>query len=147
MRSPLSGLLRRLGEERPHERAQLVAAAVGARRPSLPALADGHGHRHFLLALVAKELVERHGHSSSRPRRSPCLAQVHDDRFHLRVLLDPLVASLADRKSTRLNSSHGYISYAVFCLKKKKKKTRFILTPNSTASQSLCRHLHADAHP
>src|SRR2546422_7832311 len=27
---------------------------------------------------------------------------------------------LADRKSTRLNSSHGYISYAVFCLKKKK---------------------------
>src|SRR2546429_6022939 len=28
-----------------------------------------------------------------------------------------------DRKSTRLNSSHGYITYAVFCLKKKKKKT------------------------
>src|SRR3989449_4472661 len=28
--------------------------------------------------------------------------------------------SLGDRKSTRLNSSHGYISYAVFCLKKKK---------------------------
>src|SRR2546422_6040100 len=33
------------------------------------------------------------------------------------VTLQPL-----DRKSTRLNSSHGYISYAVFCLKKKKKK-------------------------
>src|SRR2546422_7257242 len=31
--------------------------------------------------------------------------------------------SPADRKSTRLNSSHGYISYAVFCLKKKKKTT------------------------
>src|SRR5205809_5160163 len=29
-----------------------------------------------------------------------------------------------DRKSTRLNSSHGYISYAVFCLKKKKKKRK-----------------------
>src|SRR2546422_8363804 len=29
---------------------------------------------------------------------------------------------VGDRKSTRLNSSHGYISYAVFCLKKKKKK-------------------------
>src|SRR3989449_6124467 len=28
-----------------------------------------------------------------------------------------------DRKSTRLNSSHGYISYAVFCLKKKKRKS------------------------
>src|SRR2546422_5618192 len=30
------------------------------------------------------------------------------------------VELLKDRKSTRLNSSHGYISYAVFCLKKKK---------------------------
>src|SRR2546422_3016588 len=29
----------------------------------------------------------------------------------------------ADRKSTRLNSSHGYISYAVFCLKKKKRNS------------------------
>src|SRR2546430_3000765 len=37
--------------------------------------------------------------------------------------LDPLIrANLAkDRKSTRLNSSHSQISYAVFCLKKKKK--------------------------
>src|SRR2546422_7010374 len=33
-----------------------------------------------------------------------------------------LNVGLIDRKSTRLNSSHGYISYAVFCLKKKKKK-------------------------
>src|SRR2546422_11334726 len=33
----------------------------------------------------------------------------------------PLVG---DRKSTRLNSSHGYISYAVFCLKKKKNHTQ-----------------------
>src|SRR2546422_4440858 len=32
--------------------------------------------------------------------------------------VDPLLDRL-DRKSTRLNSSHGYISYAVFCLKKK----------------------------
>src|SRR2546422_7186885 len=31
---------------------------------------------------------------------------------------------IQDRKSTRLNSSHGYISYAVFCLKKKKKKNK-----------------------
>src|SRR5687768_18484278 len=32
------------------------------------------------------------------------------------------IRTARDRKSTRLNSSHGYISYAVFCLKKKKKK-------------------------
>src|SRR2546422_1252489 len=31
-----------------------------------------------------------------------------------------------DRKSTRLNSSHGYISYAVFCLKKKKQQRRIV---------------------
>src|SRR2546429_3877345 len=37
-----------------------------------------------------------------------------------------------DRKSTRLNSSHGYISYAVFCLKKKKK----------TMSTSVCYSTH-----
>src|SRR5687768_18361934 len=35
-----------------------------------------------------------------------------------------------DRKSTRLNSSHGYISYAVFCLKKKKNKNIVILVLN-----------------
>src|SRR2546422_5875257 len=33
-------------------------------------------------------------------------------------------AATLDRKSTRLNSSHGYISYAVFCLKKKKCRRR-----------------------
>src|SRR2546422_4393755 len=33
-------------------------------------------------------------------------------------------ALTTDRKSTRLNSSHGYISYAVFCLKKKKRKNK-----------------------
>src|SRR2546422_430898 len=33
-----------------------------------------------------------------------------------------------DRKSTRLNSSHGYISYAVFCLKKKKKTEKTSLS-------------------
>src|SRR5947208_9771816 len=36
--------------------------------------------------------------------------------------------SSTDRKSTRLNSSHQIISYAVFCLKKKKKKNRVIKT-------------------
>src|SRR5205809_3418534 len=35
-----------------------------------------------------------------------------------------VVSIFLDRKSTRLNSSHGYISYAVFCLKKKRTGTR-----------------------
>src|SRR2546429_6064279 len=34
-------------------------------------------------------------------------------------LVQPWLGAQIDRKSTRLNSSHGYISYAVFCLKKK----------------------------
>src|SRR2546422_7502005 len=34
----------------------------------------------------------------------------------------PSCSRIRDRKSTRLNSSHGYISYAVFCLKKKKQE-------------------------
>src|SRR2546429_2611807 len=40
---------------------------------------------------------------------------MRQEEAHRRARLD-----LEDRKSTRLNSSHGYISYAVFCLKKKK---------------------------
>src|SRR2546426_8407579 len=39
-----------------------------------------------------------------------------------------------DRKSTRLNSSHLVISYAVFCLKKKKKLNRHHTVPDSTSS-------------
>src|SRR2546429_5999678 len=56
--------------------------------------------------------------------RSP-FKQQHDLLF-LPHFLDAHVLRLSsaddrDRKSTRLNSSHGYISYAVFCLKKKRK--------------------------
>src|SRR3712207_7238734 len=40
---------------------------------------------------------------------------------HALGLLGELAGDLVDRKSTRLNSSHANISYAVFCLKKKKK--------------------------
>src|SRR2546422_6934045 len=38
----------------------------------------------------------------------------------VRTATRPVLTVRGDRKSTRLNSSHGYISYAVFCLKKKK---------------------------
>src|SRR2546429_7207782 len=44
-------------------------------------------------------------------------------RFSLGSTSTAADVAAVDRKSTRLNSSHGYISYAVFCLKKKKKKT------------------------
>src|SRR2546429_5584292 len=41
-------------------------------------------------------------------------------------------SAIRDRKSTRLNSSHGYISYAVFCLKKKKKNISLSHCNNTT---------------
>src|SRR3989449_7671365 len=53
------------------------------------------------------------------PARAPPRARDGRLRRALESLRHP---QGGDRKSTRLNSSHGYISYAVFCLKKKKKK-------------------------
>src|SRR2546430_10612364 len=47
---------------------------------------------------------------------------------------------LVDRKSTRLNSSHSQISYAVFCLKKKK-------TSPTASPRDLCRHLISTPGP
>src|SRR2546422_5040709 len=62
--------------------------------------------------------VDRDEHGGSRPRRP-----THPDRGrHGSGDRVDALPHAPDRKSTRLNSSHGYISYAVFCLKKKKKK-------------------------
>src|SRR5688572_31612911 len=59
-------------------------------------------------------------------RRIRDLAQAADGSLYAIVDLKAgelvRIAPAADRKSTRLNSSHSQISYAVFCLKKKKKK-------------------------
>src|SRR5438477_6715519 len=63
--------------------------------------------------------------------------QEENDRFVLRADV-PGVAAKEDRKSTRLNSSHMSISYAVFCLKKKKKKTHA-----SHLKHKHCSELHA----
>src|SRR2546422_8806614 len=59
---------------------------------------------------VPREVPAGAGGGGSRPR------------LHLEPAHGPArpPAPAGDRKSTRLNSSHGYISYAVFCLKKKK---------------------------
>src|SRR2546429_1020606 len=52
------------------------------------------------------------------PRPDRTTSQVQSVSCH--DLSHPPRSASSDRKSTRLNSSHGYISYAVFCLKKKK---------------------------
>src|SRR2546427_6133094 len=46
-----------------------------------------------------------------------------------------------DRKSTRLNSSHSQISYAVFCLKKKKKKTEKFEHKSTIKTNTLIKHV------
>src|SRR2546422_2639176 len=52
-----------------------------------------------------------------------CVFRSHSVSFGGALTRNEINAVLSeDRKSTRLNSSHGYISYAVFCLKKKKNK-------------------------
>src|SRR5437764_11078426 len=61
---------------------------------------------------------------SAFPRNKPHFASVHS--WRLRDGDRSCDCEQQDRKSTRLNSSHRCISYAVFCLKKKKKK------PNKT---------------
>src|SRR2546429_6575595 len=48
----------------------------------------------------------------------------------------PFQFAFKDRKSTRLNSSHGYISYAVFCLKKKKQLLHIYITHSNNYTQT-----------
>src|SRR5262245_64855038 len=73
---------------------------------SLPSR-DGHRRRGATCHEIA---------ASRRPSRAPCVSSRAWRRDRDRAWL------WSDRKSTRLNSSHLGISYAVFCLKKKKKR-------------------------
>src|SRR2546422_10547993 len=63
---------------------------------------------------ISSVVPHRRGGAPGRPRVTGA--------GHLQAQPAAAQDALRDRKSTRLNSSHGYISYAVFCLKKKKKK-------------------------
>src|SRR5438270_5443348 len=66
-------------------------------------------------------VLRREGKEVSRPHRLGAA----EGRGELGALLEGRLGEgiVRDRKSTRLNSSHSQISYAVFCLKKKNKKT------------------------
>src|SRR2546422_2013084 len=60
--------------------------------------------------LLEKEVDEKEIGERIEAQHNRMILDIREGKYH------------RDRKSTRLNSSHGYISYAVFCLKKKKKK-------------------------
>src|SRR5438034_8823714 len=71
----------------------------------------------YTLSLHDALPISRHGRvPQGDPRRSD-----EPDCSRVRGRGAPVRADRGDRKSTRLNSSHTVISYAVFCLKKKKK--------------------------
>src|SRR3989449_7676419 len=70
----------------------------------------------FPYTTLFRSLHHRNGFVVPRERRQHAPVEV--------VRIRAAGAQVEDRKSTRLNSSHGYISYAVFCLKKKKTKKK-----------------------
>src|SRR5438067_8280951 len=88
--------------------------------------------RDIALALASTQEADHWGNPSFRVG-GRIFATVPDSE-HMNVMIDPFDVESAvleepdacseDRKSTRLNSSHVSISYAVFCLKKKKKKQK-----------------------
>src|SRR2546427_9401238 len=92
--------------------------------------ACGRARIRGIVAVEREPITELPSGSPDQIRtRSP--ARIIDPRAHARILaLEHATVAVGevhrpgkDRKSTRLNSSHSQISYAVFCLKKKKTKT------------------------
>src|SRR2546428_4923755 len=61
-----------------------------------------------------------------------------------RMVLTGYNSAREDRKSTRLNSSHDQISYAVFCLKKKKKIKRYNNTNTQRVDNQNNTHVHIE---
>src|SRR5207249_10866332 len=80
-----------------------------------------------LVAVPVQELFERDPGRFERLSREQAGLLLDFSRLRLDEIALAKLFQLADRKSTRLNSSHVSISYAVFCLKKKKEKNTTIV--------------------
>src|SRR5438477_8412277 len=65
--------------------------------------------------------------AAPRPHAADIEGKARADRVAAFLEIDKCRDAIRDRKSTRLNSSHMSISYAVFCLKKKKKTTHHLI--------------------
>src|SRR5687768_18111569 len=101
----------------------MAAAASALHQPSIPTRRSSD-----LRLLRQAEIFDEERHRvDAEPGDAELQPKTHDlvDLFAHRLVGDVEVGLVlvetvqVDRKSTRLNSSHGYISYAVFCLKKK----------------------------
>src|SRR2546422_2418816 len=95
-----------------------------AHRPGRMLERFGHRRARDPLGTPGAERAARRGENEPRELGRPAPRHALQDGAVLGIDRDDFAAALTrrDRKSTRLNSSHGYISYAVFCLKKKKKQ-------------------------
>src|SRR2546429_2705980 len=85
-------------------------------------------HKQGRLDLAIAEFRKATEAAPNLPEAFLDLGEVYAETGNYAAAIAPLKRALElnpelDRKSTRLNSSHGYISYAVFCLKKKKTHT------------------------
>src|SRR2546427_6136045 len=88
---------------------------------------DGNETRETLLKLAARTFGEQ-GYSATTMRNIAEQSGIEAASIYYHFaskeeLVDEVMEQGGDRKSTRLNSSHSQISYAVFCLKKKNKLT------------------------
>src|SRR3712207_6899778 len=84
----------------------------------------------FPYTTLFRSLTESHARSTALNENDPPCAEtrtvLQQPALQCRTQIRKRSPRLADRKSTRLNSSHANISYAVFCLKKKKKTKQLI---------------------
>src|SRR5688572_31377646 len=74
-----------------------------------------HAAFEVLLALLAERRHRQRQQTDGKNERNECANSY--------IVFHDFCSVREDRKSTRLNSSHSQISYAVFCLKKKRKRT------------------------
>src|SRR5256884_2806143 len=82
--------------------------------------ADGIGRAVVLLCAARRDNVAILDKNAEAAKKTAAEAMKQGAKCALSLACDVSSEKQIDRKSTRLNSSHGYISYAVFCLKKKK---------------------------
>src|SRR2546429_6274519 len=122
---------------RPHSSVSQFAAARTPASICSPELGEARGTNALIFSRKSETWAESSSvRAGASPRQNgmfgaaPCASST-------KTLPEWTKKRKVDRKSTRLNSSHGYISYAVFCLKKKKKKknnrSTTVITKNTTS--------------
>src|SRR5690606_26091766 len=100
--------------------ASVAATSHAWKSRALPAAAEAYAENRVLVRSLERMRIEELERQRSEQYRTRCETGAPDRHTLFAVAAEPPVDGL-DRKSTRLNSSHVKISYAVFCLKKKKK--------------------------